>query len=199
MAVAAVAAVAVAGVTPSSTPAHGSCTTQLAKDGCSTSLGKEACDTCAGAHQADLRAAGCTSTFVKSFCAGKGPGSQAYSTTFEKAEPDNWELETACSHCGSHSHGGDECTQFTSSAVQYAAVAPGNRATPPLPPAPLTQMFRAHCCEQAVARTLPPHHSPASPNVGANAAVGTSPSGARSTSERSPWPPAGSQAPCLPG
>jgi hypothetical protein len=101
----------------------GGCTAQLAKDGCSASLRKQACDACTGAHQADLRAAGCTAAFVTSFCAGQGPATQAYSTEFEKAEPDNWELETTCSHCGNH--GGDECTQFTKGAVQYGAVTSG--------------------------------------------------------------------------
>ena len=46
------------------------CTAQLAKDGCSASVGVEACDTCAGAHQSDLKAAGCTPSLVRDFCAG---------------------------------------------------------------------------------------------------------------------------------
>ena len=58
---------------PGPSPPSGGCTSQLAKDGCRPSAGAEACDACAGAHQADLRAAGCTSQFVRSFCASSGP------------------------------------------------------------------------------------------------------------------------------
>ena len=47
------------------------CMAQLTQDGCSPSAGSSmTCDACAGAHQSNLRAAGCTSAFIKSFCAG---------------------------------------------------------------------------------------------------------------------------------
>ena len=57
------------GHSPRPLPLPGKCAAELTKDGCTASIGAGACDRCAGAHQSDLKAAGCTRTFVKDFCA----------------------------------------------------------------------------------------------------------------------------------
>ena len=59
--------------TNNSSPASDSCVAAMARDGCSPDDGVILCDACAGRHQSDLRAAKCTSTAVKAFCAGSVP------------------------------------------------------------------------------------------------------------------------------
>ena len=61
------------GATAATAPASDSCVAAMARDGCSPDDGVILCDACVGRHQSDLRAAKCTSTAVKAFCAGSVP------------------------------------------------------------------------------------------------------------------------------
>ena len=52
------------------------------------------------------------------------PYQQPYTTNFSSLDTNYWTLSTDCSHCTNHN--GNECTQYTTTSIQYASVFPNN-------------------------------------------------------------------------
>ena len=74
---------------PSPAPPPEGCVAQLGKDGCEAGR-EQACESCAEKHQSDLKAAGCTTTAVKSYCTQAPPKPSRLKSHLTQAA--NWNI-----------------------------------------------------------------------------------------------------------